>query len=157
MKILDFYSWYSNRSSIMKDETVLAMEEAVPLQEKETSEIKAESYSETLPPHSTKTNCNNCNVEVTSVVSRTLRSDIWVWPFFFLTCGFIPCFCYIYPIRNWFMEWRHYCGKCGKELALYKEPLTIGVKKHLIWCVIVAGFPALLYIYIMLKYLGFVR
>ena len=139
-----------------KDETALEMEEAFPLQETDPEiSRKAEDYSGVLPPHSMKTKCLNCSANVSSVVVQTLRKDLWLWPIFFCCCGFIPCFCCIYPIRNWFMEWRHYCGKCEKELAIYKQPLTRGVTIHLILGSVFGSFPALLIVYVLGKYMGF--
>ena len=114
----------------MKGETVLEIEETFPLQEKDPNISSLdEYYSGVLPPCPTKTKCLNCSANVSSVVVQTLRTDIWyiMWPLFFSCCGFIPCYCCVYPIRKWFMEWRHYCGKCKKELAIYKQPVTHGV------------------------------
>ena len=138
----------------MKEETSLTMEEYVPLQVKETDfSSNLEDYCEVLPPYSTKTKCNQCNINVSSVVVQTLRRDTWVWPLFFCCCGFVDFCCWVYPIRNWFMEWRHYCGKCGNQLAVYKQPLTRMVKTHLIILLIILTLGLTVYIYIQGKYL----
>ena len=140
----------------MREEELLSMEEAVPLQEiEQRSASKMNVYQGVLPTYSMKTKCNQCNMEIYSIVVRTLRKDIWIWPLFFCCCGLMPCACYLYPIVNWFMEWRHFCGKCGVELAIYKQPYTRGIKRTLILLGVFGFFTVAPFVYVLGKYMGF--
>ena len=139
----------------MKEDIVVEMEESLPLQEKQDDILsKMDVYHGVLPTYSMKTKCYQCNMEVYSVVVQTMKKDIWMWPLSFCICVCIPCLCWIYPFRKWFMEWRHYCGKCELQLATYKQPCTIEVKKTLILVGIMSGSAWYLYAYVLGKYFG---
>ena len=102
----------------------------------------------------TKIKCNHCNANVSSVVVQTPRKDTCLhvsgWPLFDVSGWPLFSSCCCCSCEHWFVEWRHYCGNCEKELGIYKKPYTVMCfirKVYLITLIIGAAFVGLFVVY----------
>ena len=96
------------------------------------------------------TNCNNCNLHVTTNVDKKLSSGGWTWAILCCCFGSWLLSLLILCMDN-FWDYIHYCPRCTKKLATYSPAMSVWVKCLLVFASL--GLIAL-QIFIVLFYLS---